>query len=116
MGNPRKILWLLLLIPLLSGCVTFYHKSETVRKDEGRKAVEFENENAATVFHNAVRHSGKNSDKTDNTRVGVPFVTFYSKTSVISENAWYNDQITLCDTNGDGTITESEARVYSAMR
>jgi hypothetical protein len=44
----------------------------------------------------------------------VPFLLWYSTTDVVSDNGIYNDQIAICDSNGDRIITLQEAETYAA--
>ena len=102
-----------LVVSLLGGgCVTFYRKTEEIGAKEPRLTVDFETEHAAQLFNSTVEKKLRQPAPTDNSRVGVPFVTFYSKTRVMSENARYNAEVVKCDSNGDGKISEAEARTY----
>lgn len=111
MRNRLTEIALVFLGLMVSGCVTFYKKSETIRPAEERMAVEFESEEAARQFHQGMKKHDRNRE--NRTYVGVPFVTFFSKTSVLSENAFYNEQLKICDTNRDGFISEAEASIYA---
>jgi hypothetical protein len=46
--------------------------------------------------------------------VAVPFLLWYSSTDVVSENGIRNDQLAICDTNGDNVISLDEATIYAA--
>ena len=95
-----------------AGCVTLYEKHEEIAKGEERMKVDFESEHAAQLFNSCVAKKLTNKPEKNTSRLAVPFVTFYSKTTVHSENARYNEEVLKCDSNGDGSITEAEARTY----
>ena len=95
----------------LSGCITFYHKTDVVRSTESRRSIQFENTQAADTFQTSFKkhpnsHVGGSS-------LGVPFVTLFSKSIELSEAAAWNDAIVKCDTNQDGMITSDEALIYA---
>jgi hypothetical protein len=107
---PRVALALLLL-PFASGCITLFSKTEVVRGGEALRPVSFETEEAGRVFHDAVKDG---HGYVGGTHLGVPFVTFFRKSKVLSEPAKFNDAVTRCDTNQDGVITLVEARVFAS--
>lgn len=95
------------------GCVT--HK-ETVYKDEPRVTVEFESDTAGRLFYEALSKQGSRSDHSEtNTEINIP-ILFEHKTRVVrGENAAFNSAVRRCDTNGDGKITEQEARIFAGQ-
>ena len=112
-SKQTHLLVVVLVASLLGGgCVTFYRKTERIGNKEPRMTVDFETEHAAQLFHSTVEKKLRQPAPTDNSRIGVPFVTFYTKTRVMSENARYNAEVVKCDGNGDGKISEAEARTY----
>jgi hypothetical protein len=95
------------------GCITLFSKTEVVRESEARRAVAFESQEAAEVFHRAVK---KRSKEIGGAYVGVPFVTLYNRDRVLSDAAHFNDAVARCDTNQDGLITLAEAQVFANMQ
>lgn len=112
-SNLLKVLCVPALAVLTAGCISFYHKTEQVRSDEERMKIEFESETAGKLFHDKADAAIRKRNPEGSTQFGVPFVSFYSKTRVVSKNAAYNDELRKCDTNKDGMITDVEARIYS---
>jgi len=116
MRRERAVCALLVLITIpLFSCMslTNYERTERIRADEPRCAVAFESPQAAEVFEAAVRerwHGDAGRVRTD--RFGILLVAAYTKTTTLAENAHYNDQVTACDLNCDGIISEEEAHFY----
>ena len=95
-----------------TGCITLYSKKEEIGEREERLTINFESEDAAQLFNTTAARRLKKPAPTDKSYVGIPFVTLYSKTTVLSENARYNDEIRRCDSDRDGIITDAEAKAY----
>lgn len=96
---------------LWSGCVTH---EETTYRDVERTRVEFENDAAGRIFYEALsRDKSKSVPKDSSTKVEIPVVFEHRTKVVIGESYRFNDAVARCDTNRDGKITESEARIYS---
>lgn len=71
--------------------------------------MQFESPFAQRTF-NQLAFNEKRRDATASVRmVAIPFLTMHVHSATPSENAFYNDQIAACDTDGDGLITDSEA-------
>jgi hypothetical protein len=107
----------LLAVPLLllgvaaAGCI---HTEETVTRDEPRVKVEFENETAGRVFYEALsRYNGSHSRRESSAEVEIPLVFGHKTRTVRGPNTDFNEAVQRADTNKDGRITETEARIYS---
>jgi len=98
----------------LPGCLTLFSKTEVVRGEESRRPIKFENAQAADEFHSAMKWKTKAS--MGGAHVGVPFVTLYSRDRQLSDSAHFNDCVTRCDTDQDGTITQVEARMFKEVK
>lgn len=96
----------------LVGCI---HTHETVVKDESRLPVEFENDAAGRLFYEALSHLSNPSDTTvSSSKVSVPVVFHHERKTVRGPNTAFNDAVRRADTNRDGRITESEARIFAS--
>ena len=96
---------------LTSGCISH---NETVTKDVDRRKVEFENESAARIFYEALSHVPNQGTKNEETsKFEIPVVFEYHKHVVSGPNGAFNDAVTRCDTNKDGKITETEAKIFA---
>jgi hypothetical protein len=94
----------------LTGCLTVFSKTEVIRSEEPRPAVQFESPKAASVFYEEL---DRRSRSVGEAFFGIPFITLYKKDTVLSDNAFFGDQVRECDSNHDGLITELEARIYA---
>jgi len=95
----------------LSGCITH---TETVVQDVDRTKVEFENDAAARIFYEALSKMPDPRNRAESTtEVNVPVVFEHKRHVVTGPNAAFNKAAAECDTNKDGKITESEAKIFS---
>jgi len=114
--NPAPTPWLALglaVATLTAGCISH---QETVYRDEPRLKVEFENDTAGRLFYETLSKmpsSGRRSES--ETEVSLPIVFEHKQRVVGSENIAFNDAVRRCDTNGDGRITEQEARIFAGQ-
>ncbi len=96
---------------LFAGCIT--HES-SVTRDAARTSVSFENDSAARIFYEALSHGAcRDSQGEATTKFEVPVVFEYKRHVVTGPNAAFNRAVELCDTNHDGKITESEAKIFA---
>lgn len=100
----------LLALAACPGCLTLFSKVEVIRGDEQRIPVRFETTKAARLFYDKCAGCDK---KVGGTCFGVPFITFFSNQTTVSDNAVFNDQLRICDTDQDGFVTEHEALIYT---
>ena len=125
LGFPRWIMkrspWLSIvcctaLIAFSSGCLFTRVTTNVVRKNEKPRAVAFESPQAKNIFDGKLAEAKANlpSNNSNPKVVAVPFLLLWASTDVVSDNAIRNDQLTICDTNGDGVITLDEATMYAA--
>ena len=94
-----------------TGCVS---TDETVYRDQERIKVEFENDTAGRLFYEALSQSrATHPRKESSTELNIPVVFHHKHRVVDGENFGFNQAVQRCDTNGDGRITELEARIFS---
>lgn len=103
---------LLGVLPILvGGCI---HHTETVVRDEVRMPVNFENDAAGRIFYEALsRMPEPRHGKEGTTRYHIPVVFSYEETVKTGESHRFNAAVRRADTNQDGNITETEARIFS---
>jgi hypothetical protein len=109
--------WLLLCtVPTVfgSGCLFVRHSTVAVREHEAVRPMQFESEQARNVFEGGVTEMKAHKDESNAQVRAVPFLFWYSRVEVPSDNAVYNDQARICDANGDDCITLEEAAAYRA--
>ncbi len=105
---------LAVLTATLNGCIS---SKETVYRETERVKVEFENDTAARVFHDAFAKSPESRQRNEKTTTfTIPFLIHTQRTEKDSENTSFNAAVRRCDTNTDGKITESEARLFAAQQ
>ena len=98
----------------LAGCIS---SKETVYRDVERVKVEFENDTAARVFYEAFTKSPESHQRNEKTTTfTIPVIIHAQRTEKDSENSAFNAAVRRCDTNGDGKITEQEARIFAAQQ
>ena len=92
------------------GCISTH---ETVYRDVERLKVEFENDVAARIFYETLSKYPYKQGGESHTKVNIPIIFEVSKTEKDSGNGSFNEAVRRCDTNQDGKITESEARIFA---
>ena len=99
-----------------TGCLITRHTTNTVRKNEKPVAVQFESPRAKNVFESKLVEvrAVQNMIAANPRVVAVPFLLWWSSTEVVSGNGIFNDQVAICDANGDRVITLEESLVYAA--
>jgi len=96
---------------LMAGCIT---EDRTVVRDPQRAKVEFEIENAARIFYEALSRAGNGERRIETTtKLEIPVVFDWKCHRVTGPNAAFNRAVELCDSNKDGKITEQEAKIYA---
>ena len=104
------------LLAFAPGCLITRHATNVVRKDEKPRTVQFESAQAKNIFDGKLAQVKSSKNGINNPSVfAVPFLLWYSSTEVVSDNGVYNDQLAICDTNGDDLISFEEATTYSAQ-
>jgi hypothetical protein len=101
-----------LALVLSTGCIslTIFNKTEIVRSEEPRLPVKFETVKASCLFQEKVAEQPKEIARS---KVGVPFVNLSAKAVVLADSAHFNEELRKCDSDQDGLITETEARIYA---
>ena len=102
------------LVAFAPGCLITRHSTNVVRKNEKPRKVQFESAQAKNIFDGKVAEQKADKGMSNPNVFAVPFLLWYSTTDVVSDNGIYNDQIAICDTDGDRIITLQEAETYAA--
>ncbi len=96
---------------LCSGCISH---DETIVKDAERVPVSFENDTAGRLFYETLsRTNFRRGRQEDSTKVQIPIVFEHKVRTVTGEGAAFNEAVGRCDTNRDGKITETEAKIFA---
>jgi hypothetical protein len=111
-GSIRSVLPAALLC-LCSGCLITHHSTNVVRQDEPRRPVQFESSAAQQAFSARAFDEEAREKAAKTSFFAVPFLLWWSKTNVLSEGAYFNDQVAACDADGDGVISVQEALAYN---
>ena len=101
----------LALAALNTGCIS---TEQTVYQDQERVKVEFENDTAGRLFYEALsKQQSRRGRSESKTEVSIPVVFDHKRRVVEGESVAFNRAVRRCDTNGDGRITELEARIFA---
>lgn len=100
-------------LPCVAGCLIVRHNTKLDREAELQKQVVFQNEEAQRLFESRAANPLQRMADGKTNVVAIPFLMWSSTTRMKAEGAYYNDQIVICDTNGDRQITEAEAKKYN---
>ena len=101
----------LALLTFSTGCIS---TEKTEYRDEERVKVEFENDTAGRQFYEALSQLESRHHRSESkTELSIPVVFDHKHRVVEGDNVVFNDAVRRCDTNGDGKITELEARIFS---
>lgn len=99
----------------MPGCLFVNHSTKVVRDKEPLQRVAFESEQAQQAFVAGV-HDLQTRKQNYNFQVSaVPLLWWRSTANELSDNAIYNDQVSVCDTNGDGIISTQEGLTYRSI-
>ncbi len=94
-----------------TGCIS---TEQTEYRDEPRVKVEFENETAGRLFYESLSKMHSGGSRTESrTEISIPIVFDHKQHVVTGDNTRFNEAVRRCDTNGDGRITEQEARIFA---
>src|SRR5882672_9755555 len=101
----------LVLVALNIGCIS---TEQTVYHDQERVKVEFENDTAGRLFYEALNKQQSRRGRSESkTEVSIPVVFNHKRRVVEGESVAFNQAVRRCDTNGDGRISELEARIFA---
>lgn len=116
MNGPLYLMkpcWILsaCVLPLVTGCISTH---KTVVKDEARVSITFESDAAGRVFYEALsRQPQCGQQQESRTQFSIPVVLDVERRVVTGPNQAFNQAVARSDTNHDGVITESEARIFA---
>jgi len=99
---------------LFCGCIS--HRT-VVYQDVARAKVEFESDAAARLFYETLSRISPSRDHSESTTsVAIPIVFEHERKVVPGKNVEFNDAVAICDSNRDGIITETEARIFANQK
>jgi hypothetical protein len=101
---------LMVILAVNSGCIS---SEKTTYRDAERAKVEFENDTAGRLFYETLSESSGRNRSESNTEISIPVIFDHKQHTVDGDNLLFNSAVRRCDTNGDGKITELEARIFS---
>ena len=109
--NSRRFLLLFQVLFLGAGCI---HHQTTSYRDEARVPVTFENDDAGRVFYEALsRVPSRGASREGSTKLHIPVVFSYEETVRTGDSQRFNDAVRRCDTDQDGRVTVTEARIFA---
>jgi hypothetical protein len=100
----------LLALGASTGCIS---TRETVYSDAPRAKIAFASDKAGRVFYETLSSAPEGRRRTEkHTEVNLILIDVDRRT-VTGPNQLFNEAVAFCDTNHDGTITETEAEIFS---
>jgi len=97
------------------GCLMMRMRERVVREGEQRFPVRFQSAYAKRQFQQYALDDKARRKTSSSADLIIPFVIWDSDSSVLSQNAYYNNQIVSCDANSDGMLTDAEVAEYSSL-
>jgi hypothetical protein len=96
---------------LAAGCIS---TEKTEYREAERAKVEFESDTAGRSFYEGLAKLQSRRNRSESkTDISIPVVFEHRHRVIEGETLAFNDAVRKCDTNADGKITESEARIFS---
>jgi hypothetical protein len=96
---------------LTAGCIS---TEKTEYREAERVKVEFESDAAGRSFYEGLAKMQSRRNRSESrTDISIPVVFEHRHRVVEGENVAFNEAVRKCDTNADGKITETEARIFS---
>jgi hypothetical protein len=109
----RRHAYLVVAVLLLNaGCLFNYQQTDTVRREECPRQVAFESEAAERLFADGLETRKEAGRLVQCNRVTIPFLLNWSRSAELSEAAFFNDQVRICDADGNGCLTDTEVAAY----
>lgn len=102
------------LLVCCTGCLFTRHSTRVVREDEKLCPVRFESPEAQEAFNARLAEMKERGEGDKGQFAAIPFLLWYCRNDVLSDNARFNDQAAICDANRDGVIALREAEAYMA--
>ena len=103
--------------PLSAGCLCIAEKERVVRANEPRVIVDFESEEGLIAFQSSViSRDTLRSRRQGSSDVLIPFLLNVETSSVLSDTAYYNDQVAMADVNRDGVLSDAEVSGFTGRR
>ena len=93
------------------GCISH---QETVRRDEQRLPISFENDAAARTFYEAVEKIRASSTPTESkSEFHIPVILSHEITTVNCPHQVFHESVLRAETNQDCKITDKEALIFA---
>jgi hypothetical protein len=96
----------------LNGCLFVHSNTHILREHEKIRVVQFETDQARYAYESGVNELVAHQKPISGGATCIPFICLISNETKLSDSAIYNDQEPVCDTNGDGVISQEEALAY----
>ena len=113
MSNVLKVLSVVMVLGLASGCLSYYGKREMNYNEPTKVSVKFETAEASRIFYSKLKacEGGKHADDPTSSASGVCVLFIVAGGSkTVYPNARYNALVDQMDINDDGTISVEEAK------
>jgi len=110
-----QLVSLVTILQFASGCLISTRDTDVLEPEATRDAVHFESDEGMQSFQQSVLARHESGDAIQETS-GSSFPLLWSTrtTTVLSENAFYNDEARDADLDDDHLISDAEVRAYAA--
>lgn len=112
----RRTIVVFLLLITSNGCLVLRKRERVIRESEPRRVTHFQSARAQQQFQGHALNAKARRQTGSRRFLAIPFLVVNSESSVLSENAYYNDEAVRCDTNGDGLLSDLEVAEYSYIK
>src|SRR5262245_6175247 len=101
----------------LQSCLFSPISERILEPDPARRTVRFESDAGLEQFQRTVVRCYRNGAAVrSQSEFAIPFVLHTESREVLSENAYYNEQVAKADVDGDGVLSDAECRAYAGSK
>jgi hypothetical protein len=103
------------VLSLNAGCLFSYQRTDTVRREECPQEVAFESEAAERLFAAGLESRKAAGLVVGSHNINIPFLLCWSDSAQLSDGAFFNDQVKVCDMDGNGFLSDAEVVAYHKL-
>lgn len=101
----------------LTSCLFSNRSERVVEPDAARRTVQFQSDAGLEQFQRTVSRAYRKGDGVrSESEVAIPFVLHSESREMLSENAYFNEQVVKADMDGDGVLSDAECRAYASAK
>ncbi len=100
---------------VLPGCLVMSANEKTIGRRAARVAIDFESQPGLIAFTQEVDRRYPDQRVVRQSAFAIPFIVAASNTKVLSENAFFNEQVEQADLNDDSVLSDAEVAGYTGQ-